>query len=291
MVGIESGISMLRARVLASRSADLDRKFHEAYDERRTEKARAMPVLVLSGESLVLLHGKEQREFRASDPRSRIIQAAAHAPIGIFAVLHEHPPFMRLEPAARGRLAALRAACGHAHDALEALDETARHDVRSVLESSQQFIAAQLARERADISALGKLARELGPSLLLLTKHATKLELDALHAAVEDAVSSLDSEQLRDLEVVVIGAHQARARSLGMQYFQKRFGEPAGEERRVAYAEGAADIEEARTLVGTRRFDRAIARAFFGDARRLQRDVLGDAAKAALEHTELKRIK
>lgn len=291
MVGIESSISMLRARVLASRSAELDRKFHEAYDDRRAEKAKALPVLVLSGESLMLLHGKEQREFRASDPRSRIIQAAAHAPIGIFAVLHEHPPFVQLQAAARSRLLALRAACAHAHDALDALDEAARHDVRSVLERSQHFIDAQLARERADISALGKLARELGPALLLLTKHATRLELDALHGAVEEALSALDSEQLRDLKVVVIGVHQARARSLGMQYFQKRFGESAGEERRVAYAEGAADIEEARTLVGTRRFDRAIARAFFGDARRLQRDVLGDAAKAALDHIELKRIK
>ncbi len=35
-------------------------------------------------------------------------------------------------------------------------------------------------------------------------------------------------------------------------------------------------------LVGKRRFDRAIATAFFGDATRLQRDVLGDAAASLL---------
>ena len=75
--------------------------------------------------------------------------------------------------------------------------------------------------------------------------------------------------------------HQARARSLGMQYFQKRLGEPPGAEERVSYAEGVADAEEALALVGTRRADRAIASAFFGDPHRLQRDVLGDAVRRA----------
>lgn len=291
VVGIEAGVSKMRARVLASRSEELDSKFHEAYDERRAEKAHAAPVLVLHGDNLVLLQGSKQREFTASHPRTRIIQAAAHAPVGIFATLHEQPPFQPLTAAARGRLAALRSACAHAHDALDELQGKTREDVRQALERSQEFIDAQLARERVDLTALNKFSREIGPLLLALIDHATKLELEALHAAADDALNTLESDQLRDLEVVVIGAHQARARSLGMQYFQKRFGESAGEERRVAYAESAADIEEARTLVGTRRLDRVIARAFFGDPKRLQRDVLGDAAKAALDHIELKRIR
>jgi hypothetical protein len=291
VVGIETGVSKLRARVLASRSDELDTRFHEAYDARRAEKAHAAPVLVLHGDSLMLLLGSKQREFTASHPRTRIIQAAAHAPVGIFATLHEQPPFQPLTAAARGRLAALRAACKHAHDALEELKGQTREDVRQALERSQEFIDTQLARERVDLTALNKFSREIGPLLLALIDHATQLELEALHAAADDALGALDSDQLRELEVVVIGAHQARARSLGMQYFQKRFGESAGEERRVVYAESADDVEEARTLVGTRRLDRVIARAFFGDPKRLQRDVLGDAAKAALDHIELKRIR
>jgi len=35
--------------------------------------------------------------------------------------------------------------------------------------------------------------------------------------------------------------------------------------------------------VGRLRVDRAIARAFFGDSRRLQRDILGDAAQRLLQ--------
>jgi hypothetical protein len=102
-----------------------------------------------------------------------------------------------------------------------------------------------------------------------------------------EALACLDEAMLPELEIVVAGAHQARARSLGMQYCQKRFGEAPGEERRVAYAESAQDVDQARSLVGTRRLDRAIAGAFFGDPKRLQRDVLGDSAKSALQRIEL----
>ena len=80
------------------------------------------------------------------------------------------------------------------------------------------------------------------------------------------------------------GDHQARNRSLGMQYFQRRFGEEPGEEERVAYGEGVEDADEAHALVGTRRLDNAVAAAFFGDPKRLQRDVLGNAVHALLKH-------
>ncbi|HEU4535405.1 MAG TPA: hypothetical protein VFS00_14855, partial [Polyangiaceae bacterium] len=72
------------------------------------------------------------------------------------------------------------------------------------------------------------------------------------------------------------------ARSLAMQYFQKLLGEAPGEERHVTYAEGVSDEAGALALAGTRRLDRAIAGAFFGEPRRLQRDVLGDAARERL---------
>ncbi len=85
------------------------------------------------------------------------------------------------------------------------------------------------------------------------------------------------------LEVVVVGDHQARTRSLGMQYFKRRFDEQPGADRRVTYGENIADEEEAISLVATRRLDKEIAQAFFADDTRLQRDVLGDAAQRCLD--------
>ena len=58
----------------------------------------------------------------------------------------------------------------------------------------------------------------------------------------------------------------------------------------MTYGEGVNDVDAAFALVGTRRLDSAVAKAFFGDAKRLQRDVLGDAVFALLKETELATI-
>jgi hypothetical protein len=279
-----------RTRASSSEAEALEGEFHAVYDRLRTQEARATPVLVLFGDSLILLHGAQRRELTASAPPTRIIQAAAHAPVAIFAMLHELSEQAELTLAARTRLSELRAACASAVQALDQLEASSRRDCAQVIERSQGFIDATLSQAYANAAALEQFATEIGPLLLALIDHATQLELEALHTATEQALVQLDTEQLRELEVIVTGVHQARTRSLGLQYFQARFGEAAGEERRVAYAEAAADPEEARALVGTRRLDRAIARAFFGDAKRLQRDVLGDSAKQALTRIQLSHI-
>lgn len=288
--GLGIGLGARRTRSSAAAIDSLEHEFHAAYDRLRTDNARAAPVLILFQGSLVLMHGAERREFLASHPATRVIQAAAHAPVGIFAVLHELAPDAQLGPAAQLRLGELRAACARAGAALESLEAHAREAVERVLLRSREFVADALTGGRADPHALARFARESGPELLALVEHATRLELTALDAAATQALSSLSRAALRELEVVVAGAHQARARSLGLQYFQKRFGEAPGEERRVSYAEAAGDLEQARSLVGTRRLDRAIAGSFFGDPKRLQRDVLGDAAQRALDVLELEAL-
>jgi hypothetical protein len=81
---------------------------------------------------------------------------------------------------------------------------------------------------------LAEFAGEVGPWLLRLTEHATRYELAVLHSSVETALSQLTAEQRSRLEIVVAGAHRARARSLALQYFQRRLGDRPDEERRVA---------------------------------------------------------
>lgn len=295
MLGGLSGLAALaslnswRAQRRPSNAEKLELQFHASYDRMRTRRAHETPVLVLFQDALILLRGARRLEFGATDQRTRIIQAAAHAPVGIFAVLHELPAGAPFGPLQIERLTELCRACD-ADGELERLEPGTRRDVEDVLERSRRFIDAALARGHADPDALAQFAREVGPMLLSLIDHATKLALDALHTATERALAQLDAEERRDVEVIVTGVHQARTRSFALQYFQKRFAEAPGEERRVAYAEGAHDPEEARSLVGTRRLDRAIAFAFFGDEKRMQRDLLGDAAQHALADRALTRI-
>jgi hypothetical protein len=53
---------------------------------------------------------------------------------------------------------------------------------------------------------------------------------------------------------------------------------------------GVTSVDEALRLVATCHFDRELAAAFFGDPKRLQRDVLGDAAAALLGAAPLTSI-
>jgi hypothetical protein len=148
-------------------------------------------------------------------------------------------------------------------------------NVRAILTRTRDH----LARKHGSLAAL---ARTLGPLLLHCTRDATRLQLAALDHHATTLLSTLPAKERDALEVVVAGVHQARQRSLVVQYFARLLGEHPEAERRLSYAEGAGSVEDAIRLVGTRRLDRDIARAFFGDPFRLQRDILGDAAKELL---------
>jgi hypothetical protein len=283
--------AVVGARLLsAARRSPLlesDEQFHHAYGLRRTAATREGPVLVLLSDALYLFARGSTLTVSATDPVTHVIKAVAHMPVGLFTTLQARADEDAEldETRARG-LSRIRCE----PQALLGLDASERRDVEQLVGACQAFAARVLSQRRCSSAELARFAAEQGPTLLRLTEYATRRELDALHAATERALSALDDAGRRSLEVVVAGVHHARARSLGLQYFLKRFGEAPGEERRVTFAEAATDPEQARELIGTRRLDRAIASAFFGDARRLQRDVLGDAAAKQLGRTELDRV-
>jgi hypothetical protein len=292
--GIVVGVAVRARRARAALPDGLrrsDDQFHAAYARRRAAAARAAPVLVLLGDTLTLFDADRRSDYSATAHATQTIKAAAHVPVGIFATLQALASRgARLDTEAKQRLIAMRHAQLANRAAEGGLDAETRADVEAVLNASMSLLERALARGCAPASELSQFAAQLGPLLLRLTEHATRLELAAMHAAVESALQTLAARDRAELEVVVAGVHQARARSLGLQYFQKRFGEAPEEERRVAYAEAASDVWQARELVGTRRLDRAIARAFFGDEKRLQRDVLGDAAARQLAHANFERL-
>lgn len=262
---------------------DVNDDFHGAYDTARGVAEEAVPVLILLGDSLVAHVRGRRNEVLVTPRRVHAIKSVAHAPVALFAALYltgDKP----LDDATRRRLHALRE---HAAASLETLttdvgDAEALGVARPLLESTLALIEQAVADGRASRSSLTAFARCCGPALLRLTDLATGIQLDALHESVEEILAAMTPAERAAFEVVVAGAHQARERSLAMQYFARRLGEEPHQEVRVAYAESLTDEPAALALVGTRRLDRAIAGAFFGDERRLQRDLLGDAAAARL---------
>jgi hypothetical protein len=259
-------------------------QFHEAYDGGRSFAALEVPVLVVLEDSVILVRHGARTESAFTPELFHIAKSVAHAPIAAFAIAHAAAEAGTLDHAGRAGLERLRQTTGHLGTSLGAF---ARHPDASAMSANMRQIAADTVdylqsirdQENVDLVALRAFARAMGPALLLCTRDATEIQLKALHREVTRVLGELDEAERRDLEVVVAGAHQARVRSLAMQYFEKLFDEVPGEERQVSYAEGVRSVEEAIALVGRRRLDRTIASSFFGDPARLQRDILGDAAK------------
>ena len=266
--------------------------FHRAYDDARRREAEQGAILVVLADSLHLHRGNEVRNRIIAPALFIQIKGAAHLPIGVYASLYDRTD-RPLDASTARALAHVRDVSEKGASSFEgaADDEEGDGDaLRETLRKTARFATVVLDEDRVTRASLEAFAREIGPLVHRLTLYATRVQLDALDAAVEELLAPFSAAERDALHVVVTGDHQARARSLGMQYFQKRLGEEAGAEMRVTYAEGVTSAEEAVALVGKQRLDRAIALAVFGDANRLQRDVLGDAAKELLEGREFPLI-
>lgn len=231
--------------------------FHAAYGARRIEATRGEPIIVVLADDLVLVVGKERVMVPFSPLGFHAAKMISHAPIALWL---------------RGGSPELRAFITRS---LAVADTTLQPLLTYTLDAMDDP-----AYDRDAFAA------KMGPMLTAAIEHATKLQLETLHARTEELLQRLSAEQRAQLHVAVTGNHQARVRSLGMQYFTKRVGA-----ERVLYAEGVSDVDAAIALVGAQRLDRAMAAAFFGSPRRMERDLLGDAAKAILEKADLAPIR
>lgn len=256
-----------------------NRVFHEAYRGARDGVRHQAPILVVLSDELALHYQGQRRAWPYSQPAFALAKSAAHIAVALFSLT-----CVEVGPAQRE--AGVRGLCEHIAAALDTpggpSSSPLRSEIQALLERCLGF--ARVASEQAPAEELrAEFAGDVGPRILRITELATDEQIAGLHAAAEAAWQALAPADQGELQVVVVGDHQARARNLGMQYFTRRFNERPGADLRVTYGENIDDEEEAISLVATRRLDKRIARAFFGDENRLQRDVLGDAAQRCLE--------
>ena len=263
--------------------------FHEAYAAVQGDASKDAPVLVVLADALICFRGGERTEVTFTPRSFHVLKSVSHGPVAAFMALRGGD-LDALDAPTRAALAALRDRLVDAKAGLdEETDDRARVDSHLVATATVELIDHIFSAGGPRTDDLAAFAARSGPLLRRLIDHATRLQLLALHERVEELLARMTDDERRGLVVVVAGDHQARVRSFAMQYFCKRFGETRAEEH-VLYGEGITSAEEARGLVGKNRADRDIAKAFFGDAKRLQRDLLGDAAAELLATMELSRI-
>src|SRR6266852_1598170 len=109
---------------------------------------------------------------------------------------------------------------------------------------------------------------------------AARTEIADLDAAVEAVRRALGPAEFARLHVIVVGAHMAREGEVAMQYFEKLLGEREG--LRLVFAEGLWDEPSELQLLATHLLDASVGEGFFGDSRRMHRDLLSDAAAQVL---------
>jgi hypothetical protein len=115
-------------------------------------------------------------------------------------------------------------------------------------------------------------------------RSASAAVLTLLHQTVEGykrEVDAEDSQAWASLVVVAAVAHQARAREIAVQYFERRLGEAASEgasgEDRLVVVESQFNPADQRGGLAAHDVDRRYAATVFGQPNRLQWDVLADS--------------
>jgi hypothetical protein len=264
--------------------AELNNTSRAAYRSARADALRRCgPVLLVEGDRLVLRYGIHRTEAAVVPARYHTLKAVSHVPLALYSLL---------APAADGELDATRlydlrryqgqvkaAQAGLDGRGLEAAQLQRQNDL---LDGCLDFLAGALERRRVGRKELTDFTRRLRPLLDANARDAARLQIAATHEQVRAWRATLSDDEWKRLTVIVLGSQLPRKDNLAVQYFARLLGE-SGEGRRIVYAEGLGDEQRALDLLGTHLVDTGLGAAFFDDPARMHRDLLGDAAKEALD--------
>ena len=249
----------------------------EAYLGRRD------PVVTASNGGAVIHHNGENRQVGTTPAAYHMMKSVGHGPRAIWATIR--PALDGLDPAGswRARLIALRPPIEAVHAALPNAGlsvEATRRDL-IITATCLKLIDGYLANGLPTAEQFQTAMRALTPVLLGDATEAARLQIDAMDRDVRPWWNGLtDAERARTM-VVVRGSHPARDGNVVYSYFLNLLG--AGEAgRRVIYAEGVFDDDRARGVLAAILADRHLAVDVFGDPMRMDRDLMGDGAKARL---------
>jgi hypothetical protein len=270
--------------------------FHETYT-RLVEQVLAqlgdnVPVVVLIGDDATLLcDGGEQRE-QVIPAGYHELKALAHLAFGVQLTLMANGSG-RLTELTASELHQKRAQIGEAQTAINASPSASASPTMKgpaeLLCRARTLVDRVLAEGVVDFERVQEQVRALASHALEIAQLAVCIELEALHALLARWRNDLGERPWAGLYVVICGAHQPRYREAACQYFGRLFHQPEGSgaerEDRLVYGEGLCDMDSALDLLARHIVDQRASNLLFGDRRRLQEDLLADAAS-----TEVRKL-
>ncbi len=260
----------------------LNDAFRAAYAEAKQRMlASSGPLLLVSGDTFTLVRNGKREEANAGSAIYDPVKTIAHIPLAVYVTLT--PGDGEIDEARLKTLDGLRKLIPPAAASLDSLQLP-----KATLDRQKQIIAASLgfidgvaAQRRFERKSLIDFTRWMAPLVMENVTEATHGQLDATHAVVSRFRRELSDDEWSRLHVLITGPHMPREDLVVTQYFLRLLHEPA-EGGRVIYAESLWQESQAIDLLGTHLLDGSVGEAFFGDAMRMHRDLLGDAAKEYL---------
>jgi hypothetical protein len=262
----------------------MNQAFRAAYKKaREATLAKAGPVIMVDGDTLILKHGKERVEAAAVPVLYHRLKAVSHAPFGVY---------LLLGPGGSERLAEVRSFRDNVAAARDALPKAGFPEEmlprqQKLLSECLDFLDGVLKRERCTDEELVAFTRKLKPIIEANVADAARVQIDAYQTQASAWQKKLGDDWSK-VHVVVMGSAMPRKQNLAVQYFAWLLGEK-GEGKRIVYAESLWDEARALNLLGTHLLDRQAATAFFDEPERLHRDLLADAAAEYLKKLKSSR--
>lgn len=260
----------------------LNDAFRAAYADAKVRMLAASgPTLLVNGDIFTLLRHGQREAANVGTPIYDPVKTIAHIPLAIYVTLT--PGDGAVEDDRARTLDGLRGLIPPAETSLDTLKlTTATLDrQKQIVAASLAFLDDVLAKRRFARAQLIAFTRRMAPLVMENVTEATHAQLDATHAQVSAWRRELSAREWGELHVVIIGPHMPRDGLVVMQYFLRLLGERQ-EGGRVVYAESLWQEPQALDLLGTHLLDGSVGEAFFGDATRMHRDLLADAASQYL---------
>jgi hypothetical protein len=267
--------------------------FHETYtrlvEQVLAQLGDSVPVIVLMGDDARLLcDGGEQRE-QVIPTRYHELKALAHLAFGVQLTLMANGSGHLTELTAN-ELHEKRAQIREAQAIADSASSTPTIKAPAeLLCRARTLVDSALAEGVVDFDRLQEHVRALASHALEIAQLAVCIELEQLHALLGRWRNHLGERRCAGLYVMICGAHQPRYREATCQYFGRLFHQPEGygaeREDRLVYGEGLCDVDAALDLLARHIVDQRASNLLFGDRRRLQEDLLADAAR-----TEVRKL-
>lgn len=256
----------------------------EAYGAARAEVIPPDQAIFVVTDKITLFIGDTER---GSMPITALVytqlKSISHIALGVFGAckgLMAHP----MSEEWLARFEALRSAATEAKTNLPvaAFDATQRDRLNGLLDRSIEAINAVLAEKACNKDQLHTFMRANAPILLANANDAVVAQIDMMDMAMNTLSEQLTPQQSETAIAVITGPKMPRIDNAAAQYFEFRFNEPPRAEQRVIYTEGVYDIKGALGVLRVVLFDRDLSKNTFDDKARMDRDLLGDGAKAYL---------